>query len=704
QGRGIRVALLDTIKVRWLFFEMLKKLFIFFYLTMLMLLSRVEATQWIPVGPPGAVFGHLVPDRNDPKLWYTIQEGLLYKSNDGAKTWNNTTAEVSDELYVNPADSAVFVNRYSRDEQTYNVYKSIDHGLTFESLGHWPEGDPPVRFARTNARFLYRASKNSYWESEDEGRTWKEKIPALTSAIDLKGCNLTKFQINDIVVSPISEQSLSLSVRLSGCSVGTNPSGHRAAIAISTNRGSTWIITFAGPPVRGSSYDTYKFLDDPADSNVIAFSSLSYGNWDGIAWQQTDVPTCPPGAQCQTFSVIQSLHPHNTLLVTQNVWLNDSAGNGGCRLLSNSDGHWKSNTSLRNYFCEGYYPVRPMEEPYGDFLFIDSGIGMRRVQHGKLFDANSGIETKLPLYYPEVNGIRAYAVAGSGNLSVLYTSKDNGKNWKELLTPLLARSWIRNIAISPDDPNSLILILIQLPPLEANYYQKYTQHVFRTTNAGKTWTRCLTIYDYSYPTPIVFGPKNSGTVYFSVGTGLYRSTENGINPVQVSSAVNYLRYDMVIDPFNSERLFVTTCRDVLRSDDSGRTFVSASNGVHRLYEGCDAVYIASLPERDHYLLQNDINEMLLTENAGESWERLSQIPTSHGGGSYRPPGAIRFYPRGSKVIFGSTHSGMFQSSDAGETWHRILNGTQRYNSVSDMSDPRLGPLYLSGTQLLKESK
>lgn len=685
---------------------MWKKLFIFFFLTILINLLRVEATEWIPVGPPGAVFGHLVPDRKDPKLWYVTQEseGSLYKSTDGAKTWNKTTAEVSDELYVSPADSAVFVNRYLRDEQAYIVYKSIDHGLTFERLGHWPEGNPPVRFTRTNARFLYRAAKNSYWESEDEGTTWKEKKPILSSVIDLKGCNLTKFEINDIVVSPVSEQSLSLSVRLSGCSVGTNPSGRRPAIALSTDRGATWIVTFAGPPVRGSTYDSYRFLDDPADSNVFALSNLSYGIWDGIAWRQTEVPPCPRGAECRTFSVIQSLHPRNTLLVTQNVQIEDLSGSHGCRVLSNADGNWKSNTNLRNFFCEGYYPIKSMEKPYGDFLFIDSGIGLRRVNDGKLFNANSGIATKLNLYYPEANGMRVYAVAGSGNLSVLYTSKDNGKNWKELVTPLFARSSIRNIAISPDDPNSLILVLIRLPAMEANYYQKYTQEVYRTTNAGRTWTRCLTIYDYSYPTPIAFGPKNSGTVYFSVGTGLYRSTENGVNPVQASSSVDYGRYDIVVDPYQTGRLYVTTCQDVLRSDDSGRTFVFASNGVHRLYEGCDAVYIASLPEKDHYLLQNDINEMLITENGGETWIRLSQIPTSHGGGSYRPPGAVRFYPRGSKVIFGSTHSGMFQSSDAGNTWHRILVGSQRYNTVSDMSDPRLGPLYLAGTSLLKESK
>src|SRR4249919_2198839 len=93
--------------------KMWKKLFIYFFLTVLINLSRVGATQWIPVGSPGAtssVFGSLVPDRNDPKLWYTIQEGLLFKSTDGAKTWKNTTAEVYAELYVNPADSAVFVN------------------------------------------------------------------------------------------------------------------------------------------------------------------------------------------------------------------------------------------------------------------------------------------------------------------------------------------------------------------------------------------------------------------------------------------------------------------------------------------------------------------------------------------------------------------------------------------------------------------
>lgn len=685
---------------------MWKKWFFLFCLTVLINLSRVDATQWIPVGPPGGDFSVLVlvPDRKDPKLWYTIQDGWLYKSTDGAKTWNNTGAEASDEVYVSPVDSAVFVNRYERDEQgssPYVVYKSTDRGLTFERLGHWPEGDHPVRFTRTNARLLYRAAKNSYWESEDEGTTWKEKQPVLSSSIDLKGCRLTNFEINDVVVSPFSDQSLSLSVRLSGCSVGSNPSGRRPVIATSADRGSTWIVTFAGPPVRGSTYDQYTFLDDPANSTVYAISRLSFGVWDGINWRQTQVPACPKGAECRTDAVTQSLHPHNTLLVTQRVEFEDS-GSHGCRLLSNAGGSWKTNVLLRNFFCEAY-SVKSMEEPFGDFLFIDSQIGLRRIKDGKLFDANSGFSTKLHLYNPQANGSRVYAVAGSGNLSILYTSSNSGKNWHELATPLFTRSWIWNIAISPHDPTTLILILVELPVMEGTN-QTFTQHVYLTTNAGKTWIRCLTIRDAWYQTPIAFDLLNPGTIYFFVGAELYRSTHNGLNPIPVSSVIDYRRFDIAVDPFKSGRLYVTACRDVFLSDDSGKTFVSVSKGVRRLDEGCDAVYIAALPEPDHYWLQNDINEMLLTENAGESWTRISQVPTHKGGGSYRPPGAMRFYPRGSKVIFASTHAGMFQSSDAGGTWQRILIGSQKYSNVSDMSDPRLGPLYLAGSNLLKESK
>lgn len=46
---------------------------------------------------------------------------------------------------------------------------------------------------------------------------------------------------------------------------------------------------------------------------------------------------------------------------------------------------------------------------------------------------------------------------------------------------------------------------------------------------------------------------------------------------------------------------------------------------------------------------------------------------------------------------------MFESQDGGFTWKKLKDPKLEYESIYDMSDPRLGPLYLSGDgPLLKE--
>lgn len=653
------------------------------------------AASWIPVGPPGGEPARLVPDRRNPKLWYTAQDGVLYKTTDGARTWR-PGPEAIDVLYIGPADSAVFVLRYDKNDHLYYAYKSTDRGVTFQRTNSW--ADAGVVFSRIDARYAYVVTgDHEYTESTDGGETWIARHPALTSSIDLNGCKLGGYKIVELTVGPTTADTLSLSVQLPGCTLGTSHSAIRAAIAVSQDRGSTWSVTYAAEP-ENEPGDPFRFKADPDVPNIYAVRlNGDLASWQGISWHSHLPVPCQRAAVCRLQQLIQSLRSPTELIVTQVVNNNDGSR---CRVLLSASRGWspdKADEILCN--ISAYQAVYAMQDAESDFVFSDyNGLGFRRIKNGRLIDANAGFAAKLPLLHPCVNGKRVYALAGSSQISLLYTSQDGGKTWEELRIPFSNGALYKEIEISPHDPSVLLMILGSYPlPDSAGFYHS-TYFVYRTTDSGKFWSRCLQTKSQIFPTPIAFDWRNPGIVYFSIGCQLYRSTLNGNLPTLISSIP---AIDLVVDRFDSNRLYATTCRDLLRSEDSGSTFMEMSKGLHRLDQGCDAVYIASLPEPNHYLVQNDINEMLLTENGGRNWARISQVPTSHGGGSYRPPGAIRFFPRGKKQVFAATHLGTYESGDGGLTWSLLLNSDQ---PVWDMSDPRLGPLYLASSTLLKEHR
>src|SRR5215813_10800424 len=73
--------------------------------------------QWQWIGPPAGTIQQIVPDRKNPNVWYTVNNGVLYRSTDGAKTWHVTPMNNLQDPYdasvvpvvVDPQSSNVFV-------------------------------------------------------------------------------------------------------------------------------------------------------------------------------------------------------------------------------------------------------------------------------------------------------------------------------------------------------------------------------------------------------------------------------------------------------------------------------------------------------------------------------------------------------------------------------------------------------------------
>jgi len=112
------------------------------------------------------------------------EEGGIYKSIDGGKTWEKVSKGLPSELIgkidlaVTPADSRIVYALVEAPDKAGGLYKSIDQGMSFEQVSHH-DGIRTRPFYYTNLRVdpkkpdVVYALATRYFKSVDGGKTWK---------------------------------------------------------------------------------------------------------------------------------------------------------------------------------------------------------------------------------------------------------------------------------------------------------------------------------------------------------------------------------------------------------------------------------------------------------------------------------------------------------------------------------------------------
>lgn len=264
---------------------------------------------------------------------------------------------------------------------------------------------------------------------------------------------------------------------------------------------------------------------------------------------------------------------------------------------------------------------------------------------------------------------------------------------------------VSDIAFSPQKP-------------EVVYAGAATGGVFKSEDGGRTWRpifdeqAVLNIGDLAVdpvdPQVIYVGTgeANGGHNNFP-GAGMYKSTDGGETWRHVGLAHTASIGRVVVDPHNPQRVFVAAVgsyfapnpeRGVYRSDDAGETwqkvlFVSDSTGAIDLVvnpENPSIVY-AALWERvrrpDQARLYGATSGVYRSQDGGDTWEPLG---AAHGlpNTEITKVGRIGLalcagQPEVLYALFndGTTYTGLYRSSDAGDTWvnvdpdQEVLRGT-----------------------------
>src|SRR5216684_2803328 len=252
------------------------------------------------------------------------------------------------------------------------------------------------------------------------------------------------------------------------------------------------------------------------------------------------------------------------------------------------------------------------------------------------------------------------------------------------------------LAVAPSDPNIIYAGSgegLQRPDLATG------DGVYKSTDAGKTWTHLQNLRDAQQITAILVDPKDPNRVFVAAEghpygpnaeRGVLRSTDGGQSFQKILyKDENTGAADLAFDPTNPQTIYAVlwAARVAPWEIRSGESFISAGSGIFKSTDGGNTwrpltkglptaaeelgrigiAVVASQPNRLYASIEakRGVAGIYRSDDAGESWKQIN----SDGRIGGRGPGAmgIAVAPDNPEVIY-VANTTTWKSTDGGKTF------------------------------------
>lgn len=352
-----------------------------------------------------------------------------------------------------------------------------------------------------------------------------------------------------------------------------------------------------------------------------------------------------------------AIHPKN-----ENIWY-VAVGSGGVWKTNNSGTTWKPIFDNESSYSIGCVTIDPNQP---EIIWVGTGedVGGRHVGFG--------------------DGV--------------YRSNDGGQTWTNM--GLNKTQHISRVIVHPE--NSNIIWVAAQGPL---WNKGGERGLYKSTDAGKTWTKTLGDDEWTGVTDLVYDPRNPNRMYAATwqrhrtvaayigngpGSALYRSDDGGDSWEKLSNGLPesaYGKTGLAISPHNPDVLYAAIELDrrtgaVYRSDDGGSSWSKQSNtisggtGPHYYQE-----LFASPHQKDRLYLMD--YTMQISDDGGKTFYKMNN-KNKHGDNH-----AIAFRKNDPNYLLVGTDGGLYESFDLTQSWKFIDNlpVTQFYKLAVDDTMP-----------------
>lgn len=283
----------------------------------------------------------------------------------------------------------------------------------------------------------------------------------------------------------------------------------------------------------------------------------------------------------------------------------------------------------------------------------------------------------------------------------MYKSTDAGKTWKHL--GLRDGQQIGGIIVDPRDANRLFVAVLGHP-----YGPNEERGVFRSTDGGETFQKVLYKDENTGAIALAFDPSNPQIIYADLwagrqgpwengawqgpGSGLFKSTDGGNTWRQLTKGLPTFeqglgRIGFCIAPSDSKRMYATVDASpqlggIYRSDDAGESWRRVSTDPRPWGRGSDFAEVKVDPKNPDIVYSGNIVTWRSTDG-GQNWVGFRGAP---GGDDYH---TIWINPDNPQIILLAADQGAIVTVNGGQTWSSWYNQptAQFYHVITDNRFP-----------------
>jgi len=261
---------------------------------------------------------------------------------------------------------------------------------------------------------------------------------------------------------------------------------------------------------------------------------------------------------------------------------------------------------------------------------------------------------------PNQSGTLYLQVTGSNSV---WKSTNYGTDWSQKSNGLPTDLSLRSLAISPSEPNILYA--------GTEYKSDFVAQVglYKSEDSGESWTKVSSqASDYM---KIVVDPQNSNLVYVATSAGVFKSSDGGVN--LGAAVLNQVVFAMAIDPSSSAVVYAGGVHDMYRSIDAGVNWRPIHHG---LYAQLITTLINDPQNAGVLFAGTHTGGVWKSSDDGINWEQLSPDPIYVRQMTIDPHDSNHLYYAGTGIV---------ESQDGGSIWGSYMTGSAiTFASNSDL--------------------
>lgn len=248
------------------------------------------------------------------------------------------------------------------------------------------------------------------------------------------------------------------------------------------------------------------------------------------------------------------------------------------------------------------------------------------------------------------------------------------------------------------------IVLIQLHPKNPDIiYIATNDYIYKTRDAGQTWTNLSQGMSYSRVISMAIDPVYPATVYAGTkGDAVYKSHDggqrwtsmrSGLDDATITSVVN----QFLFDPADAQHIFLATTMGVFETKNGGEQWTKKMEGMKEvlmvvtlgmdptrpsiLYAGTSGGVYKSIDQAGHWI---KVNNGLVPPDMVKTSRALNVT-------------SILVDPYEPDTIYAATLAGIYKTTDGATSWNRIGASLPDQMIIAMVFDrTRRGVLYITG--------